>query len=72
MFTRKYTISLLDTNWQVIKRNLKMTVIPRKDEYIWFSSKYYLITNIVHTLNPNEEVILVVEEQSMETSKIIL
>jgi hypothetical protein len=72
MLTKKYTISLLDSKWQVIKRNMKMNVVPRKDEFIWYLEKYYLILNIIYTLNPNDEIILVVEEQAIKNSEIIL
>jgi hypothetical protein len=68
MFTKKYNVSLLDGNWQPITRKLKLNVVPRKGEYIWYLEKYYLILNIVYTLNKNDEIILVVEEQSLKTS----
>lgn len=67
MFRKKYNISLLDGQWQVIQRNLKFNVIPRKDEFIWFSEKYFLILNVVYTLNDKDEIILVIEEHSIKS-----
>jgi len=72
MFRKKYNISLLDGKWQVIKRNLKMDIVPRKDEFIWYLEKYFLILNVVYTLNKQNEIILVIEEQSLKSSENIL
>lgn len=72
MFTKKYNISLLQSNWEPIIRNLKMSSIPRKDEYIWYIDKYYLVLNVIHTLNANDEIILMVDEQAIKTIKTIL
>jgi len=46
MFKKKYSISILDSKWIPIKRNVKMEVIPSRDEYILFDEKYYVVLNI--------------------------
>jgi len=67
MFKKKYSISILDSKWIPIKRNVKMEVIPRRDEYIWFDEKYYVVLNIVHSITDKQEVFVVVEEKEKIT-----
>ena len=66
MFKRKYNTSILDSKWVPIKRNLKLTFIPRKDEYIWYVDKYYLVVNIIYTLNKEDEILIIVEETQQQ------
>lgn len=63
MFKKKYKVSLLDSKWHPIKRNLEMSFIPRKDEYLWVDSKYFIVLNVVHSIDTKQEVFIVVEEQ---------
>ena len=63
MFKKKYTISMLDSKWIPLKRNVKMSIIPRRDEYIWIDEKYFIVLNIVHSITNKQEVFIVVEEQ---------
>ena len=63
MFKKKYTISMLDSKWIPLKRNVKMSIIPIRDEYIWIDEKYFIVLNIVHSITNKQEVFIVVEEQ---------
>jgi hypothetical protein len=67
MFKNKYSISILDSKWIPIKRNVKMEVVPRRDEYIWFEEKYYIVLNVVHSITDKQEVFVVVEEKEKIT-----
>lgn len=67
MFKKKYNISILDSKWIPIKRNVKMEVVPRRDEYIWFEEKYYIVLNVVHSITDKLEVFVVVEEKEKIT-----
>jgi hypothetical protein len=67
MFKKKYTISILDSKWIPIKRSVKMEVVPRRDEYIWFEEKYYIVLNVVHSITDKQEVFVVVEEKEKIT-----
>lgn len=67
MFKKKYSISILDSKWIPIKRNVKMEVVPRRDEYIWFDEKYYIVLNVVHSITDKQEVFVVVEEKEKIT-----
>lgn len=62
MFNKKYTVSVLDCKWQVLKRNLKLVVIPRRDEYLFFDGSYYEVVNVIHMLNKNQDIFIVVSE----------
>jgi hypothetical protein len=67
MFKKKYSISILDSKWIPIKRNVKMEVVPRRDEYVWFEEKYYIVLNVVHSITDKLEVFVVVEEKEKIT-----
>jgi hypothetical protein len=62
MFTRKYTVSVLDSKWNVIKNRLKLDAIPRKDELLFFDNLYYEVMNIVHVLNEKQGIFVIVNE----------
>lgn len=63
MFKKKYTVSMLDSKWVPLKRNLKIVIIPRRDEYIWLDEKYYIVLNVVHSITDKQEVFVIVEEK---------
>lgn len=67
MFRKKYTVSLLDSKWLPIKRNVKMEFIPKTDEYVWLDNKYFIVINIVHSITDKYEIFIIVEEKFGET-----
>lgn len=69
MFKRKYKVSMLDSKWNPIKRNIKLSVIPKSDEYIWDDTKYYRVINIVHSIAKNYEIFVIVEEYTPPTQE---
>lgn len=73
MFKRKYTITLLDSKWSVIKNGVIFKVIPRKGEFIYYNDKYYHVINVVHNLIIKHDILIIVEEytqpSNLETSK---
>ncbi len=69
MFNTKYTVSILDSKWRVIKKNLKITILPRKDELIFFDEKYHEVINVVHTLNKKQDIYIIVNEFSSPIAK---
>lgn len=60
----KYTVSILNSKWHPIKRNVEMVIIPRRDEYIYLNEQYYQVLNVVHTLNEKQDIFVIVEEVS--------
>jgi hypothetical protein len=67
MFKKKYNVSMLDSKWIPLKRNIKITIIPRRDEYIWIDEKYFIVLNVVHSITDKQEVFIVVEEKEKIT-----
>lgn len=66
MFITKYTTSLLNVKWEPIKRNLKLNVIPRIGEYLYFNEQYYEVINIIHMLDDKQEYFIIVNEIGAE------
>jgi hypothetical protein len=66
MFEPKYKMSILNSQWVPIKRNLKLKVIPRKDEYIFLNDIYYKVLNLVHVVEPSPEIFVIVDELKNE------
>jgi hypothetical protein len=62
MFNKKYTITFLNSKWEVIKKDIKVVAIPRRDEYIWFDEKYFTVTNVVHSFIGKHDILVVIEE----------
>jgi hypothetical protein len=60
MFTRKYSVTVLDSKWKVVKNDLKIHTIPRKDELLFFDGLYYEVINIVHTLDQKQKIFVIV------------
>jgi hypothetical protein len=62
MFSKKYTVSLLDSKWNIIKSNIKLLSIPRRGEYIWHINVYYSVLNVVHSTNKKQGTYIIVEQ----------
>jgi len=69
MFKTKYKISILNSQWVPLKRNLKLSIIPRKDEYIYFLGRYYVVLNVVHNITKEHEILIVVDQSSEQPTK---
>ena len=59
----KYTVTILNSKWNPIKRNVEMFIIPRRDEYIYMDEQYYEVLNIVHMLNEKQDIFVIVNEK---------
>lgn len=66
MFNSKYNITLLDSKWNLIKNDVKITSIPRKGEFIYLIDRYYNVINIVHNINKKYNTIVIIEELNKE------
>lgn len=69
MFQAKYTVSILNSKWNPMKRNLKLKVIPRREEYIFLNNQYYNVLNVVHMLNDKQDIFVIVNELSQQPDK---
>ncbi|CAK0762418.1 hypothetical protein CCP3SC1AL1_300012 [Gammaproteobacteria bacterium] len=59
----KYTVTILNSKWNPIKRNVEMFIIPRRDEYVYMDEQYYEVLNIVHMLNEKQDIFVIVNEK---------
>lgn len=67
MFKTKYNISLLDSKWNSLKRNINLPIIPRKGEFIFFSEHYYEVLNVVHIpplYDKKQDIFIIINEIS--------
>jgi len=62
MFRTKYKVTLIDSKWNVVKKNVKLSVLPRRDEYVFFDSLYFLVLNVVHALDGKQGVFIIINE----------
>lgn len=62
MFRTKYSISILDSKWNVLKKDLKLNIIPRCNELIYMDEQYFTVLKVIHTLNSKQEIFIIIEE----------
>lgn len=62
MLRTKYNITLLDSKWNPIKRNIYFNSVPRRDEFIFYSEKYYRVINVVHSIGDKSGTFVIIEE----------
>lgn len=62
MFKRKYTTTIINSKWDVIKNNIKLDVIPRQYEYIYLDDKYYEVIKVIHKLESKQNIFIVIDE----------
>jgi hypothetical protein len=59
MLKEEYTVSILDSKWKEVKRNINILFIPRKNEYIYLDEQYYEVINIVHVINEKQDIFII-------------
>lgn len=62
MFSTKYKVSILDSKWNVVKNNIKLSVVPRQGEYIYMDNKYVNVLNVVHSIGSKNTIFIVIED----------
>lgn len=62
MFSKKYKVNFLNEKWETIKLNVKLDFIPRTHELIYLNSVYYRVANVIHNLENNIEVYIIIEQ----------
>ncbi len=60
MFNKKYSVTVLNSKWEIIKNKIKLEIIPRQQEYLFIENQYYEIINVVHVINEKQGVFLIV------------
>ena len=62
-FTKKYKISLLNTEWGLLISNLKIRTIPRYGELIYIEDLgYFEVINVIHNIRKKIGIFVVVEK----------
>ena len=61
-FNKKYTVTFLNSKWEIVKPNIKLNSIPQRDEYIYMNERYYDVLNVVHSIDKNHQILVVIEE----------
>ena len=70
MFETKYTVSIINSKWERIKNNLKLKVIPRRDELIFFDDKYHTVLNVVHMLNKKQDIYIIINVLAQQPKEV--
>ena len=74
MFKTKYTITLINSKWEVIDRNVNISILPRSNEYLFHNKQYYEVINVVHMLNKVQDIFVIIEPLtpnfSLDVSKV--
>lgn len=64
MFKKKNNIRFIDVNWKILKNDVQMNVIPKKNELLFFNDIYYEVVNVIYDISKIEkqQVIVVLTE----------
>ena len=62
MFKTKYIATIINSKWERLKNKPKLSSIPNKDELLYFDGKYYKIINIIHSVDSEHQITIVVDE----------
>jgi hypothetical protein len=61
-FSKKYTVTFLNSKWEIVKSKIKLNVIPQRDEYVYMNDRYYDVLNVVHSIGDQHNIHVVIEE----------
>ena len=63
----------MDEKWHILKPNIKVKRIPRFGELIYLGDLkiYYKVLNVIHYVNGNEGVFIVIQEYKPEMENYI-
>jgi hypothetical protein len=67
-FSKKYTVTFLNSKWEIVKNNIKMDIVPQRDEYIYMDDKYYNVLNVVHSMGKKHNILVVIDETKPKVS----
>jgi hypothetical protein len=62
MFKKKITVTLIDDKWNIVKNRISFTILPRVGEYIYFDDVYYEVLNLIHRMDDNKGVFIIVNQ----------
>ena len=56
MFKSKYSVSILNSKWEPINIKLKLSIIPRLDEFLFINEQYYQVISVIHQIKNKQEI----------------
>jgi hypothetical protein len=65
-FSEKYTITFINSKWEIVKSDIKMKIVPQRDEYIYMDDKYYDVLNVVHSLGKKHNILVIIDETKLK------
>jgi len=65
-FSKKYTVTFLNSKWEIVKSKIKLNVIPQKGEYVYMNNRYYDVLNLIHSIDNQHNIHIVVEESQIK------
>jgi hypothetical protein len=65
-FSKKYTVTFLNSKWEIVKSNVKLVSIPNRNEYIYMDNRYYDVLNVVHTIDKTHKILIIIEESKVK------
>ncbi len=65
-FSKKYTITFINSKWEIVKSDIKMKIVPQRDEYIYMDDKYYDVLNVVHSLGKKHNILVIIDETKLK------
>lgn len=66
---KKYSVSVLNENWEVLFPTIKVKFLPRYGELIYLSNNYYRVVRVIHNINNKQGVFLQVEIVNIDELK---
>lgn len=65
-FSKKYTVTFLNSKWEIVKSNVKLVSIPNRNEYIYMDNRYYDVLNVVHTIDKTHKILIIIEDSKVK------
>jgi hypothetical protein len=65
-FNKKYTVTLLNSKWEIVKSEIKLNTVPRRDEYIYIDDTYYDVLNVVHSIGKYHNILVIIQETKLK------
>jgi hypothetical protein len=62
MIKRKYSVTILDESWKVLRPDMRLSIIPRTGELVYLEefTKYFVVIKVIHYLNKKHGIFLII------------
>lgn len=64
MMFKKHKVTFLNESWKIVKTDVSVKAIPRIHEIVYLVDelKYYRVVNVVHNIDKNHTIYVIIEE----------